>query len=132
MPDPQAPAVPSTTDLAALQPSVAITLLIVAAVSIVAFYVGPIARARFTQPRQPPPPPEAESTGAHALQAPQPSPAEQAKATTQQFIDHLLRQLEERDRRLAAKAREIQDLQQQAHRLETMLWQQQQQRGRFG
>lgn len=134
MPDPQAPVVPSTTDLAALDPTVAIVLLVVVGVSIVAFYVGPIIRARFTRP--PDPPPASSSTGAHALREPA-AAIEKAADTTQQFIDHLLRQIEqtaarcdELEHRLAAKDREVDELQQQVNRLNGMLWQQQ--RGLLG
>lgn len=129
VPQTQAPAIPSTSDLAALSPAVAITLLVVVAVSIVAFYVGPIVRARFTQP---PAPSSPASAGAHALREPPPQPIDRATGTAQQFIDHLLRlqerdaaRIEELERRLTARDREIDELQEQVARLNSMLWQQQ-------
>lgn len=145
VPDPQsptAPAIPSPSDLAALDSGVAITLLVVIGVSVVMFYVGPIIRARFTQPQQAPPPPSATGTGQHALASPSPPPIETAAQTTQQFIDYLLRQVEQdaaraedlerrleaaetdRERQRTAHAREVDQLQQEIRRLETMLWQQ--------
>lgn len=150
VPDPQsptAPAIPSPSDLAALDSGVAITLLVVIGVSVVMFYVGPIIRARFTQPRDPAPTPAA-GTGQHALVSPSPPPIETAAQTTQQFIDYLLRQVEQdaaraedlerrleaaeadRERQRTAHAREVDQLQQEIRRLETMLWQQR--RGQLG
>lgn len=122
-----APAVPSTTDLAALTPSVAITLLVVVGVSTTMFYVGPILRARFTRPPTPQQPTvkTPDMAARHAL-----APVAAAADRTDQFIDHLLKQqdragqaIAELDRRLAAKDREIDQLQQENTRLQTLLWQ---------
>lgn len=126
------PGVPTATDLAALNPAVAVTLLIVVALAIVAFYVGPAIRTRFSQPKPDSPP--AVQPGPQAgqlLEAPGPAPAvERAEQRTDRFVDHLLRQIEhgvareaELERKLEQANREADQWQQEARRLETMLWQ---------
>lgn len=126
--DQTAPGVPSAGDLAALTPAVAITLLVVVGVSITMFYIGPILRSRLVHPPAAPPaaPPAGDTTpGRHTL-----GPLDTAADRTQQFLDHLLRQIEqaaaredELDQRLVAKDRQIDQLEQEIQRLQTMLWQ---------
>ena len=118
-----APAIPSASDLAALDPAVAITLLVVVGLGILGFYLGPGLAARLTRSSPPSSVPAAESGGGR----PEP-PTEAVGRTTQQFIDHLLAsiaadrvRIDDLERRLAARDREIDDLQLQIHRLQ--IWQ---------
>lgn len=133
------PGVPTATDLAALDPAVAVTLLVVVGLGIVGFYVGPAIRARFTRPTGQPDPTQATAA---LPTVPDPTHAvDRAEQRTDRFVDHLLRQLEnsaarEQDmarrmevrdeewrRKLEQAEREIDQWQQEARRLETMLWQ---------
>lgn len=123
------PGVPSASDLAALSPVVAVALLVTITVSILAIYLGPVVRARFGRPPDPPPTPasvDVSSTGAHALRSPPPPlspPVEVAADTAQQFINHLLRQLDTASRREDELEHELEMLRQENTRLQTLLWQ---------
>lgn len=130
---------PSASDLAALDPAVAIALLVASVVIALLVYVGPSLRDRLRPPTpapQPaaPTPAAPTSHGAHAA-------VDQAEVRTERFIDHLLRQIQdggdredeledrlrakdaEHETRLRARDDRITQLEQEIRRLETLLWQ---------
>lgn len=146
--DAQTPApLPSASDLAALDPAVAITLLVASVVIALLFYVGPSLRDRLRPPTPPAPPaapaaPPATATATSpALPPAAPTAVDQAETRTAQFIDHLLRQIQdgaeredeleerlrakelEHDARIRAKDELITQREQEIRRLETLLWQ---------
>lgn len=113
---------PSPSDLAALDPAVSITLLVAAVLLALLVYIGPAIRDRI-RPPQPEPTPEP---------APAPPPAGSAGAVdrTEQFLQHLLRQIDEaaaREDDLEAQVRardaRIAQLEREVLRLESLLWQ---------
>lgn len=133
---------PSASDLAALDPAVAIALLVASVVIALLVYVGPSLRDRL-RPRPPVAAPAipaapavaaAMTHGAHAA-------VDQAEVRTERFIDHLLRQIQdggdredeledrlrakdaEHETRLRARDDRITQLEQEIRRLETLLWQ---------
>lgn len=130
---------PSASDLASLDPAVAIALLVASVVIALLVYVGPSLRDRLRPPTPPAPaaataPAVPTSHGAHAA-------VDQAEVRTAQFIDHLLRQIQdgaeredeleerlraketEHDARLRSRDEQITRLEQENRRLETLLWQ---------
>lgn len=129
---------PSASDLAALDPAVAIALLVASVVIALLVYVGPSLRDRLRPPTpapQPAAPPVAPmSHGAHAA-------VDQAEVRTERFIDHLLRQIQdgteredeledrlrakdvEHEARLRARDEQVAQLEREVRRLESLLWQ---------
>jgi hypothetical protein len=142
----QTPApLPSPSDLAALDPSVSITLLVSSVVLALLAYIGPAVRDRIRPPKpaEPPAPqavPASASPPAHALPGAS-TAVDQAEVRTSQFIDHLLRQLQaggeredeledrlhakeaEHEVRLRSRDERISQLEQELRRLEGLLWQ---------
>lgn len=139
----QTPApLPSPSDLAALDPSVAITLLVASVALALLVYIGPAVRDRIrpAKPSEPAAAPPAAAPAAASLPG-APTAVDQAETRTSQFIDHLLRQLQasgeredELEERLRAKEAEhevrlrsrderISQLEQELRRLESLLWQ---------
>lgn len=141
----QTPApLPSASDLAALDPSVAITLLVASVALALLVYIGPAVRDRIRPPKVTEPAPQQAAqalTPAHALPG-APTAVDQAEVRTSQFIDHLLRQLQasgeredeleerlrakevEHEVRLRSRDERISQLEQELRRLESLLWQQ--------
>jgi hypothetical protein len=128
----QTPApLPSPSDLAALDPSVAITLLVASVVLALLVYIGPAVRDRIRPPKpSEPSSPAAPVGGPAALAALPAGSAAAAVDRTEQFLQHLLRQIEagnEREEELEALLRtrdeRIGQLERENLRLESMLWQ---------
>lgn len=140
----QTPApLPSPSDLAALDPSVSITLLVSSVVLALLAYIGPAVRDRIRPPK-PAEPPAQQAVSASALAHAMPGAStavDQAEVRTSQFIDHLLRQLQasgeredeledrlhakeaEHEVRLRSRDERISQLEQELRRLEGLLWQ---------
>lgn len=128
----QTPApLPSPSDLAALDPSVAITLLVASVVLALLVYIGPAVRDRLRPPKPPDPSaPAAPAGGAVAAASLPPSSVGAAVDRTEQFLQHLLRQIEagnDREEELEALLRtrdeRIGQLERENLRLESLLWQ---------
>lgn len=119
----QSPApLPSPSDLAGLDPPVQITLLVASVVIALLVYVGPAIRDRLRPPKQP----DAATPAAPAAATPAPPTVDR----TDQFLQHLLRQLEEaadREDELEALVRardeRVAQLERENLRLESLLWQ---------
>lgn len=134
----QAPPIPSVSDLGSLPQPVALALLIVVGVGLLGWYLSPLIKRWSQGPETPPPSPEA---------PPAPTRAARSSTDPDRFIDHLLAQIDEQsdriddldrqlraqaremERRLAAKGRQVESLQDQLRRMETLLWQQEQRGG---
>lgn len=129
------PGIPSTSDLAALHPAVAVTLLVVIGVAIIGVYLKPLLTTRHRPRERADPAPVTSAAPAEAAvsRAPAAEPINAAESAAQQFIDHLRAQSADLDRRLAKKDgelddlrrekdKELDDLRQEIRRLETLLW----------
>lgn len=130
----QTPSLPSAADLAGLDPTVAIVLIVGGVLlAFLAYFGGPL-RDRLTK-KTPDPPKPVETTGQiPAIPAAAPSGTapgiDRAEKYAEQLIDNLLRQIEEGgaredvlEHRIEVLEREKRDLLTDNQRLQSMLWQ---------
>jgi hypothetical protein len=97
-----------------LEPGVAYAVLFVIALGIVAFYLGPGIKARFTPKIPEPAKPVEAATAQHPAQAHPatslPAAMDRADILSQQFLDHVLRQLRDAEVENERLVRENRDL----------------------
>lgn len=131
----QTPTLPSASDLASLNPTVAIALISGGVLMAFLAYFGAPLRDRLKK-KTPDPPKPVEQTGQQpAIAAPPAGGAgapgiDRAEKYAEQLIDNLLRQIEEGgsredalEHRVEALERQVRDLQTDNQRLQAMLWQ---------
>lgn len=124
---------PDAGALKDLDPTVALALIIAGVVLALLTYFGAPIRDRLTKklPAPPPSPPAADTATSLQLTAQPGSPTvDRAERRTDQFIDNLLRQIEESgaredqlEQRIESLERRLRDVESENQRLQLMLWQ---------